>query len=532
MPILVVLAACAESTDGSLPPDAGPPFDGESTASREAGAPPVDAGLADATPSDASPTAPPCVAVDPPSLTACVSRLRSGAARELQIAARIECTQPGECAINLDGLDGVTIRGTVPQAGVHRGAAQSVYTVVSASNAKNLTLQGLTFDDDAATPACAPLSECTHSALAFSASQNVVLDQVAVLHGKANTTISVGGVDGFTFRRSRVVNATAIGLWIGSRDRPCKNLHVVDSEFSDNRSNAILLDGVTGATAGDNSIERTVFTHNHRDAVYTVCSGPCPGGQLDLVFGDHYTVSDNTFRDGYLHGYPGLFAAGIEMDGGRSVLIANNRVFNNSGGGIYLNPGQTVTDATLSGNVFVTNGSAKPIDVPGATLSGNTALGTNILRTFESTADMDGWLTWHNCATDAQYGAGWNSDASALEGQGQLRLRTTGFQGSCANPGMYALSPRVPVQPGTTVYVTQWSRNGGGSGLTTLIMVDASGNSLAEASVAWAPGSTWSWHGNDLLRLTAPAGTVAFQVRQGLTTPSAVADVDMLRVSF
>jgi len=158
-------------------------------------------------------------------------------------------------------------------------------------------------------------------------------------------------------------------------------------------------------------------------------------------------------------------------------------------------------------------------------------------NSFESTANLSGWLIWHNCAASSWVPANnvfryYTASDNPAPGGGAyaLRMQTTGFTSGCQYPGAYALSPSSPATAGTTYRLDNMSRNHTQSGSVGLIFYNSAGSEIGFADRTWA-SDAWAYNADAQLVATAPSGTTSLRVRYGLNTPNGVADLDLLKVT-
>jgi len=152
-------------------------------------------------------------------------------------------------------------------------------------------------------------------------------------------------------------------------------------------------------------------------------------------------------------------------------------------------------------------------------------------NSFESTADFPtGWNSWQNCATDTTWSAARDQFPAPSGGSFDLRLHTTGFVSPpCQYPGIYALTPGIAATAGRDYRVEAWIRNGGNSGVTTILFYDGADQEIGNQEIVWAP-DTWQYGADPSLIAKSPANTQKLRLRFGLQTASAFADVDRVEV--
>ncbi len=158
-------------------------------------------------------------------------------------------------------------------------------------------------------------------------------------------------------------------------------------------------------------------------------------------------------------------------------------------------------------------------------------------NSFESSADLSGWLIWHNCASGS-----WSPTSNVFRyytasdnpapggGAYALRMQTTGFTSGCQYPGACALSPSIAATASTTYRLDNMSRNHTQSGSASLIFYNSTGTEIGFATRTWSTDA-WAYNADAQLVATAPAGTTSLRVRYGLSTANGVVDLDLLKVT-
>ena len=206
-------------------------------------------------------------------------------------------------------------------------------------------------------------------------SNNIVMDGVHVTNSKTYA-LYVRGVNGFTFRSSRMDYSGVLGLYVGHDDsNPSRNVEIDGNVFYSNSTNAVALLGVTGEV--QNKITNNTFEMNHLYGRFAVApkygAGFTGGGQLYIAQADNVLISGNTIKNGYcsncyhLLNNPNrtrLDVTGLELSRLKGdqiivkrITITDNDIFNNNGGGISQNSNSTL-DSTVRiyGNRVYDNG--------------------------------------------------------------------------------------------------------------------------------------------------------------------------------
>jgi hypothetical protein len=102
----------------------------------------------------------------------------------------------------------------------------------------------------------------------------------------------------------------------------------------------------------------TTVKHNHHVALFDVCGGLCPGGQIVVANNTSLLIYSNQIIDGQidLNNATGQ-TSGFEIaNQNTDVTITNNIIANNLGTGIGPDPGSTGTNFIISGNKIYNNG--------------------------------------------------------------------------------------------------------------------------------------------------------------------------------
>lgn len=156
-------------------------------------------------------------------------------------------------------------------------------------------------------------------------------------------------------------------------------------------------------------------------------------------------------------------------------------------------------------------------------------------NSFETSSNFPtGWTTWQNCAANSTWSAAryYTASDNPAPGGGSyaLRLHTAPFTSSCSFAGLYTVSPAFSVTAGTSYQVDAWIRNGGASGVTTVLFFNASGVQIGQAEHTWL-ADAWQYNQETPFSVTAPTGATTAKVRLGLLTASTYTDVDLLKFS-
>lgn len=151
-------------------------------------------------------------------------------------------------------------------------------------------------------------------------------------------------------------------------------------------------------------------------------------------------------------------------------------------------------------------------------------------NSFESSADFPaGWTYFENCAATTNWAVTRVTYPAPNGGSFGLRMASTPFVPGCQSPGVYAASPPITAQPGRVYRTESWSRNSSFAGTTSLHFYDSADKEIGSQFAAWSADS-WTWNADPPASVTAPAGTAKLRVRFSLNSPSATADLDLLKV--
>ncbi len=302
----------------------------------------------------APPAGPACTANDVPSLGVCAAQLRLGTVDLLRIDALIPCSGPGTCLVDLSGISRpVTVFGSRPDYGLWR-ADSFGYPLILMVGSSRITIANLTLDDGPDAPACDPIQRgqdydqpCS-SSIVLDTSSQIVLDRLTLLNAKTHA-VQVMRVHGFILRNSTIANAGTFGVWVGAGS----NLLLENDYIHDVRSNGIYLSNTDSAT-----IRLSTIRHNHRVALFNLCDGLCPGGQIDIVNNSHLTIASNEIVLGQIDlNNANGDVCGIEINDRQSdVLIDNNFIAYNKVTAITANPGAALSNFVVSRNKVVNNG--------------------------------------------------------------------------------------------------------------------------------------------------------------------------------
>lgn len=302
------------------------------------------------------PSGPTCDVSDVSTLEACVAAVQTGATTNVRFTAMVNCSGSNPCLFDLSSVHGpVTFFGAP---GVTAGFLRTetyTYSILNVDGASDITFANLTFDEGAPDPACTPSdagSPCQPT-IFIQNSSNILFEQVSVLHSK-QCGISFAGTQGITIRDSVIEDAALFGIWTDrAGSSTSTNISITNNLIQDVQSNGIFISYAQNASINGNTLK-----HNHRVALFDVCGGLCPGGQIDMLNNTSLLIYSNQIIDGQidLNDATGQ-TCGIEIaNQNTNITITNNIIANNLGVGIAPDPGTTGTNFIVSGNKIYNNG--------------------------------------------------------------------------------------------------------------------------------------------------------------------------------
>jgi parallel beta-helix repeat protein len=289
-----------------------------------------------------------------------VAAVRSGATTNVRFTATVPCSGNGTCLVDLTNVHGpVTFFGA---AGVSAGFLRTdtyTYPIFNLNGASDVTIANLTFDEGPDDPACTPYQvngsytyPC-QSTIEIYQSSKILFEQVSVLHSK-NHAIAFSATQGITIRDSQIDDAGVFGIWSGfNQSLLSTNVSITNNLVQNVKSNGIFLSFTQNTNISGNTLQ-----HNHHVALFNVCNGLCPGGQLDMLNNSSLQIYSNQIINGQidLNNATGQ-TSGIEIaNQNDNVTITNNEITNNLGTGIGANPGAIGTNFRITGNKIYNNG--------------------------------------------------------------------------------------------------------------------------------------------------------------------------------
>lgn len=306
------------------------------------------------------PSGPTCDVSDVSTLTSCVAGVRSGSTTNVRFTAMVNCSGNDTCLVDLTNVHGpITFFGA---AGVTAGFLRTdtyTYPILNLNGASDLTFANLTFDEGPDDPACTPyqmngseIYPC-RSTIEIDESSNIVFEQVSILHSKDHA-IAFAATQGITIQDSQIQDAGVFGIWTDRNPSiSSSNISITNNLIKDVKSNGIFLSYAQNTTIKGNTLQ-----HNHHVALFDVCGGLCPGGQIDMLNNTSLQIYSNQIIDGQidLNNATGQ-TDGIEIaNQNTDVTITNNIIANNLGWGVGADPGATGTNFVITGNKIYNNG--------------------------------------------------------------------------------------------------------------------------------------------------------------------------------
>lgn len=312
-----------------------------------------------APPAYVPPSGPTCDVSDVSTLTNCVAAVRNGTTSNVRFTATVPCSGNATCLVDLTNVHGpVTFFGAL---GVSSGFLRTdsyTYPIFNVSNAANITIANLTFDEGPDDPACTPYQQNGNeiypcrSTIEITQSSNILLEQVSILHSKDHA-IAFSATQGIAIQDSQIDDAGVFGIWTDAGARTSSDISITNNLIQNVRSNGIFLSAAQNTTIKGNTLQ-----HNHHVALFDTCGGLCPGGQIDMLGNSSLQIYSNQIINGQidLNNATGQ-TGGIEITNqNTNVTITNNIIANNLGIGVGANPGATGTNFVVSGNKIYNNG--------------------------------------------------------------------------------------------------------------------------------------------------------------------------------
>ncbi|MGB9430990.1 MAG: right-handed parallel beta-helix repeat-containing protein [Candidatus Acidiferrum sp.] len=302
-----------------------------------------------------------CDVSDVNSLDSCVAAVRSGGTPNVRFTTMVNCSGNNTCLVDLSDIHGpITFFGA---AGVTAGFLRTdtyTYSILNLNGASDITFANLTFDEGPADPACAPYQSngseiypCDPTIFILNSS-SILFEQVIVLHSKQNG-IAFAATQGIAIQDSLIQDAGVFGIWTDQEPglATSGNISITNNLIQDVKSNGIFISYAQNGTIKGNTLK-----HNQYLTVFDTCGGGCAGGQIYMLNANSMQIYSNQIIDGQidLNNATGQ-TDGIEISNqNTNVLITNNEITNNLGGGIDADPGTSGTNFVITGNKINNNG--------------------------------------------------------------------------------------------------------------------------------------------------------------------------------
>jgi parallel beta-helix repeat protein len=291
------------------------------------------------------PPGPTCDVSDVSTLASCLAGARSGSTTNIRFTAMVNCSGSDTCLVDFTNVRGpITFFGA---AGVTAGFLRTdtyTYSILNLNGTNDITFANLTFDEGPADPACTPSSSGApcQPTIFINNSSSILIEQVSVLHSK-QCGISFAGTQGITIQDSIIEDAALFGIWTDRNPSiSSSKISITNNLIKDVQSNGIFLSYAQNTTIKGNTLQ-----HNHHVALFDVCGGLCPGGQIDMLNNTSLLIYSNQIINGQidLNNATGQ-TDGIEIaNQNTGVTITNNIIANNLGWGVGADPGSTGTDS-------------------------------------------------------------------------------------------------------------------------------------------------------------------------------------------
>lgn len=312
-----------------------------------------------------------CAVTDTLSLKDCFQKVLTNTVDFVEVKNLITCSGDQACAVSLPNITNrpVYIFGT-PNSNVGFKRLDSFkYYIFNISSSSNISFVNLHFDENVLATCAYPTGGCV-SPITISNSSNLYLDNLKIEYSKV-MGIEISNSKEVTIQNSTISYSSVFGIW-SSQNISTRYLH---NNFNDTKSNAILFES-SSPIDKPSIIAGNTFTHNHRDAIFNSCNGPCGGGQLLVSNSSNVIIENNTIINGKIETYPMIPSSGIEFSLPlTNIQIKRNSIHNNTGWGIVVNGSSlTPNNVTIDQNMLYSN-NAGNIVFPNA-VQGNNCFST------------------------------------------------------------------------------------------------------------------------------------------------------------
>ena len=231
---------------------------------------------------------------------------------------------------------------------LHRQAGQKSCSAIQMVGSKEMLVDGLSLDEDAAAPPCELSDRVCAETIRLQSDTDVKLNGVNIYYGKGYV-VQVLATDGFSFSKSAISEAGIIGLYVGYG--PSTNVAITDSVIARTRTNGIALQGAYSTDPEDPIlVTKNILTGNHWHGLWSTGPGYPPGtvtggGQVLVADGQNVRVVNNIIADGYCENcYPGPSIVEMELNDGSTNatgvlgLTVEYNYFYDNGPGSFLQP--------------------------------------------------------------------------------------------------------------------------------------------------------------------------------------------------
>lgn len=309
-----------------------------------------------------------CLASNPETFQNCLNDVSKTGVPLIKITQSIICTSPGSCSFKLQN-SGQTF--TISSSSAENKFIRQndfSYTLLTFENSANITLRGLSFEDQGTTgcpqaTVCPPLVSAKNTL-------NLTFDNLNFFKTRG-PSLQVLNSRSVTVSNSHFRNSFKTGLEVINQ-KATDSIRIEGNTFENNAGTALIYQ-VPSVTPS--SVSANKFINNHSQGAYSNCAFPCTGAQVKILtssanlnFGKNTIAGGpDTFFDSI-----GLYASGIEVSG-QNIYNANlycNEISGNRGSGIVQSgPFRNITNISVTENKIFGNG--LNMNIPTATTDTN-----------------------------------------------------------------------------------------------------------------------------------------------------------------
>jgi parallel beta-helix repeat protein len=302
-----------------------------------------------------------CDVSDVATLQSCVAAVRSGATTKVRFTAMVNCSGNNTCFVDLEHVQGpITFFGAPGTTAGFLRTDTYTYSILNLISSSKINVANLTFDEGPADPVCeadlvngSPVT--CYPTIDLNGSSSIQFEQVRVLHSKQNGIAVSGPSQGITIQDSVVQDAEEFGIWTGGdQSSISSNVSITNNLIQDAKSNGIFLSFTQNTTVSRNTLQ-----HNQYVALFQTCGGGCAGGQIAMDHNSSVQIYSNEITHGQidLNNANGGQTQGIEIGPqNANVLITNNEITNNLGGGIGAILGSAANSLITGNNIYNNSG--------------------------------------------------------------------------------------------------------------------------------------------------------------------------------